>query len=244
MTNSFSVYFLIFLSPCSLRFANLVKLHLPEVFSFIWCDVRLQKRQIEGNLQLSFWMSLKPVTEKDEVSPLASGWRFCLQCRRRGFNPWVRKIPGGRHGNPFQYSYLENPMDRRAWWASDHGSQNWIHVKRQSTAQHMGKYEQKQVQWVLLVQDLFYSTFTPFQSASGPKPLSEAWLRAQGSSYTAGKVLHRLFAERPAFTHAPMCPQHGGVSVALNGTVPLPIQNFPPRKLLPSSFHNTKVLSL
>ena len=24
--------------------------------------------------------------------------------------------PGGGHGNPFQSSYLENPMDRRAWW--------------------------------------------------------------------------------------------------------------------------------
>ena len=24
------------------------------------------------------------------------------------FNPWVRKIPGGGHGNPLQYSCLEN----------------------------------------------------------------------------------------------------------------------------------------
>ena len=23
----------------------------------------------------------------------------------------------GGHGNPFQYSFLENPMDRGAWWA-------------------------------------------------------------------------------------------------------------------------------
>ena len=36
-------------------------------------------------------------------------------------------IPGsGRslaegHGNPFQYSHLENPMDRGAWWATVHG---------------------------------------------------------------------------------------------------------------------------
>ena len=26
--------------------------------------------------------------------------------------PWVRKIPGGGHGNPLQYSCLENSMDR------------------------------------------------------------------------------------------------------------------------------------
>ena len=26
-------------------------------------------------------------------------------------------IPGGGHGNPLQYSCLENPMDREAWQA-------------------------------------------------------------------------------------------------------------------------------
>ena len=29
--------------------------------------------------------------------------------------------PGGGHSNPLQYSYLENPMDRRAWRARVHG---------------------------------------------------------------------------------------------------------------------------
>ena len=33
------------------------------------------------------------------------------------FNPWVRKIPGGGHGNPLQYSSLENLMDRGVWQA-------------------------------------------------------------------------------------------------------------------------------
>ena len=28
---------------------------------------------------------------------------------------------GERNGNPFQYSYLENSMDRGAWWATAHG---------------------------------------------------------------------------------------------------------------------------
>ena len=31
------------------------------------------------------------------------------------------KLPGGGHGNPLQYSCLENPMDRGAWWATVHG---------------------------------------------------------------------------------------------------------------------------
>ena len=29
--------------------------------------------------------------------------------------------PGGRHGNPFQYSCLENSKNRRAWRATVHG---------------------------------------------------------------------------------------------------------------------------
>ena len=38
---------------------------------------------------------------------------------------WVRSLCwedslGEAHGNPLQYSCLENPMDRRAWWASVH----------------------------------------------------------------------------------------------------------------------------
>ena len=40
---------------------------------------------------------------------------------RRGFDPWVGKIPGGQHGNLLQYSCLEYPMDRGAWWAIIHG---------------------------------------------------------------------------------------------------------------------------
>jgi len=28
--------------------------------------------------------------------------------------------PGGGHGNPIQYSCLENPMERRAWQATVH----------------------------------------------------------------------------------------------------------------------------
>ena len=27
------------------------------------------------------------------------------------------RSPGGGHGNPLQYSCLENPMDRGVWWA-------------------------------------------------------------------------------------------------------------------------------
>jgi len=33
----------------------------------------------------------------------------------------LRKPPGGGHGNPLQYSCLENPMVRGDWQATVHG---------------------------------------------------------------------------------------------------------------------------
>ena len=32
--------------------------------------------------------------------------------------PGSGRSPGRGHSNPFQYSWLENPMDRGAWWAA------------------------------------------------------------------------------------------------------------------------------
>ena len=38
-----------------------------------------------------------------------------------GLIPGSARSPGERNGNPLQYSYLENSMDRGAWWATVHG---------------------------------------------------------------------------------------------------------------------------
>ena len=37
-----------------------------------------------------------------------------------GLIPGSGRFPGDGNGNPFQYSRLENPMDREAWWATVH----------------------------------------------------------------------------------------------------------------------------
>ena len=34
--------------------------------------------------------------------------------------PGLGRSPGGGQGNPLQSSCLENPMDRGAWWATEH----------------------------------------------------------------------------------------------------------------------------
>ena len=38
-----------------------------------------------------------------------------------GSIPESRRSPGEGNDNPLQYSYLENPMDKVAWWATVHG---------------------------------------------------------------------------------------------------------------------------
>ena len=40
---------------------------------------------------------------------------------RPRFDPWVGKIHWEGHGNPLQYSCLENSKNRGAWWATVHG---------------------------------------------------------------------------------------------------------------------------
>ena len=36
-------------------------------------------------------------------------------------SPYLKGLPGEGHGNPLQYSCLENSVDRGAWWAAVHG---------------------------------------------------------------------------------------------------------------------------
>ena len=43
------------------------------------------------------------------------------KCGRPGSIPGLGRSPGGGHGNPLQYSCLDNPMDRGAWRAAVHG---------------------------------------------------------------------------------------------------------------------------
>ena len=40
--------------------------------------------------------------------------------RDLGSIPGLEGPPGEGNGNPLQYSCLENPIDREAWWAAVH----------------------------------------------------------------------------------------------------------------------------
>ena len=58
-------------------------------------------------------MIKKQKTKKNPTCP-------CNRCKRCGFDLWSGRPPGGGHGNPLQYSCLENPMNREAWRAIVH----------------------------------------------------------------------------------------------------------------------------
>ena len=46
--------------------------------------------------------------------------------RDLGSIPGSGRSSGEGNGNPLQYSCLENPMDRGAWWATVHGvAKSW-----------------------------------------------------------------------------------------------------------------------
>ena len=56
-----------------------------------------------------------------------------------GSIPESGRSPGGGQGNPLQYSCLENPMNRGAWWATVHGvTQSRTQLKRLSTRSVLG----------------------------------------------------------------------------------------------------------
>ena len=47
-----------------------------------------------------------------------------------GLIPGLGRSPGGGDGNLLQYSCLENPMDRGAWWARVHGvPKSWARLR-------------------------------------------------------------------------------------------------------------------
>ena len=51
--------------------------------------------------------------------------------RTAGSIPELGRSPGGGHGNSLQYSFLENPISRGAWWAIVHKmAKSWPQLKQ------------------------------------------------------------------------------------------------------------------
>ena len=69
-----------------------------------------------------------------------------------GLIPGLGRSPGGGHGNPLQYSCLENPLERWAWWATVHGvTKSWARLKGPSTQHRQGGSQMHTVPWALCI---------------------------------------------------------------------------------------------
>jgi len=56
----------------------------------------------------------------------SDGKESACNARELGLIPRSRRSPGEGNGNPLQYSCLENPINRGAWWATVHGvAKSW-----------------------------------------------------------------------------------------------------------------------
>ena len=56
-----------------------------------------------------------------QVAPVVKNPSATARVARDGGSiPGSGRSSGGGHDNPLQYSCLENPMDREAWWAMVH----------------------------------------------------------------------------------------------------------------------------
>ena len=75
---------------------------------------------------MSISIILKPILQMCTVGHRASHVALVVKTlpanagdiRDTSLIPESGRFPGGWHGNPLQYSCLENPMEREAWWAT------------------------------------------------------------------------------------------------------------------------------
>ena len=76
-------------------------------------------------VQVHRYVSLPFLVSGDLHLILSSATIFCKEsaCTAGdvGLLPRLGRFAGGGHGDPHQYSCLENPMNRGAWWATVHG---------------------------------------------------------------------------------------------------------------------------
>ena len=97
--------------------------------------------------------------------------------RDAGSIPGTERSPGGGHGNPLQYSCLENPMDRGAWKATGHSvTKSWTRLKRLSMCKwkfyHQASFLKMQMYYlgwrgILSFQIKLYLVSTLWQSSPG-----------------------------------------------------------------------------
>ena len=108
---------------------------------------------------LRFWVTVQSLAQEFRVlPPCGNSLKLCFyrglpqwlgnkesSCRARdagdmGSTPGSGRSPRGGNGNPLQYSCLENPMDRGAWWfpwtGESHGQRSPWGLKESDATEH------------------------------------------------------------------------------------------------------------
>ena len=67
------------------------------------------------------WLGIKEMGASQEVLVVKNLPANAGDIRDEGLISGSERSPGAGNGNPLQYSCLENPTDRGAWWAIVHG---------------------------------------------------------------------------------------------------------------------------
>ena len=126
---------------------------------------RCQTRGIrtDGNLETGWWYAICNQCEKwwsmRNMGFLgsATGKESTYNAgdiRDAGLIPWLGKSPWGGHSNPLQYSCLENPMDRGAWWFMVHRiRKNRTRLKRLSTHAHEKHSKNTRPAWRIKIRE-------------------------------------------------------------------------------------------
>ena len=78
-----------------------------------WCPLLVTVRISTLFKQRSTSLGASQVALEVKSLPGSAG-----DARDEGLIPGSGRSPGGGHGNPLEYSCLENPMERRSWWAA------------------------------------------------------------------------------------------------------------------------------
>ena len=93
-------------------------------------DLNRKEVQKGGYIHISMADSFCYTIEMNMGFPGGSdGKESACNAEDQGLTPGSGRSPGVGNGYPLQYSYLENPMDRGAWQATDHGvAKSWTRL--------------------------------------------------------------------------------------------------------------------
>ena len=117
--------------------------------------------------------------EMDEPRTYYTKWRKSETERQI---PYINKYIGEGNGNPLQYSCLENPVDRGAWWAAIYGvAQSRPRLKRLSMHSCIGE-----------------GNGNPLQYSCLEKPMDR--VVCQATVHGVARVRHDLATKPPSVT--------------------------------------------